>query len=75
MYFISHLGIDFAGIFAGDDLLNSGWDQNVAWLVHEVLALVLAGARESHNRAALVAVIFQCLQQTHSIKFQFKTTE
>lgn len=61
-YFVPpYLGVDLAGVLAGDDLLDGGRDEDVTRLVHQVLTLVRLGAGEAHNGALLVAVILQLL--------------
>jgi len=53
--------LDTVGILAGDDLLDGSWNEDVALLEHEVLALVGLGVLVAHDGAVLVLVVLQQL--------------
>lgn len=57
----TNLSLDSVRILAGDDLLNGSWNEDVALLEHQVLALVRLGVLVADNGAVLVLVVLQQL--------------
>lgn len=57
----TYLGVDLAGVFTSDNLLDGSRNEDIAWLVHQIFTFVRQSTRESNNRSMFVLVVFQSL--------------